>query len=844
MKKKKKGCFGISWFIAIPLGCLGTVVLVIVCAVGFVFFGMGKMYRSSGAYQDGLSLAQTHPEVTEALGSPVKAGFFTSGSVSMGTHSNSADLKIPISGPKGKGTLFVTAAMSDSVWKYSKLEVIVPGVPRIDMLDSVSDRIALVPVAPRLEETPGALSPEAPEQAAPLHQESRAIPPAPEREAPAAFGQEVSPPPGREAPVASERAAPVAPDTKTPARTAPQPFRTSGKTYDLLKLLKFMVVMVLALIMVAVLVYYRRAARKTPRLQQGPTLDNFEFDTRPANQVVSPAQTMQDARSIVVIGFVSFGMCVIGLFNEFLFSLGIFGLIFSAIIFAIFRHLKRIDKRLISHATALTRAMRERQVTVDPDQFVTRVTSGFIALQRAWEQQELKGVRHLVSDALHESFLWRIDLQKRLGYHDVIVKASRVRIQPWEYYRRGPFESLTVAITSPLVTRDRRYRSDVPRTDVDDRAQKIINIDFQSSKPFRMTRAGQSGREVMRGSAISECWTFVRRRTTQTRAEGLLERKCPGCGAGLEMAQTADCSHCGAHLLSGEHDWVLTEITQLEEFQAREAAVPPGFAQLKNQDAEITQQHIEDRAAVLFQRLRAAERARDASLLAGVARAVHRDSLLQNKSNRLFLADIKVHHVDVAAVRCGTERNLALVEVLWSATVYVKEKEKLTRRKGANWSIRSWLLLERSSSARSRLDHALLSAHCSACGAPHAAGDGGVCAFCGIALEDGSQGWLLVGEQQGSYEAASPYVVGAIEQVVGVEQDQEPEYRDESEFRPPAPDQTRDPAGLLDQWAKSLPGWQDAPAVEAGLPAAETGAPAVEQHDMPFPAPPRMAKPR
>lgn len=107
-------------------GCLGALVLgACVVAAGFAFVLM--MLRSSDAYQLALATAQRHPAVIAELGAPVDAGWFTTGSIEVIGQSGHADLFIPISGPRGAGTLEGHAEKAHGRWTFRALTVTVSG---------------------------------------------------------------------------------------------------------------------------------------------------------------------------------------------------------------------------------------------------------------------------------------------------------------------------------------------------------------------------------------------------------------------------------------------------------------------------------------------------------------------------------------------------------------------------------------------------------------------------------------------------------------------------------------------------------------------------------------------
>jgi len=91
--------------------------------------------KSTEPYKDAFVRAKTNPEVIEALGSPIKEGFFVSGNTNVNGAAGEANLAIPISGPKGKGTIYAKAAKSLGCWSYSDLVVEIRETRnRIDLL--------------------------------------------------------------------------------------------------------------------------------------------------------------------------------------------------------------------------------------------------------------------------------------------------------------------------------------------------------------------------------------------------------------------------------------------------------------------------------------------------------------------------------------------------------------------------------------------------------------------------------------------------------------------------------------------------------------------------------------
>jgi hypothetical protein len=122
-----------KWFV--PVGCLSMILLFVAFIVLIMSMVFGMM-KSSDVYSQALTRAKADTIVVEALGSPIKDGYFTSGNISETGPSGSAELSIPISGPKGSGTIYLEARKSAGEWTFSKLQVEIGKTnQRIDLLN-------------------------------------------------------------------------------------------------------------------------------------------------------------------------------------------------------------------------------------------------------------------------------------------------------------------------------------------------------------------------------------------------------------------------------------------------------------------------------------------------------------------------------------------------------------------------------------------------------------------------------------------------------------------------------------------------------------------------------------
>jgi hypothetical protein len=136
---EQKGWFGRNWKWFIPTGCL-SIVLIVVAGIGTVVYVAFSAIKSSDIYQESLNKAKSNAAVVRELGEPVEAGWQISGNINVSGNSGNADVKIPVSGPKKSGAIYVSAIKKQGKWDFSVLEVEIEGeTRRINLLTPSSD---------------------------------------------------------------------------------------------------------------------------------------------------------------------------------------------------------------------------------------------------------------------------------------------------------------------------------------------------------------------------------------------------------------------------------------------------------------------------------------------------------------------------------------------------------------------------------------------------------------------------------------------------------------------------------------------------------------------------------
>jgi Cytochrome oxidase complex assembly protein 1 len=131
----RPGWWSRNWKWFVPTGCL-TMLLLVACFLFLILSIVFGAIKSSDAYKTALAKAKADPRVMSALGSPITDGFFVKGTTNVSGTSGQADMTVPISGPKGKGTIYFVATKFAGQWSFSKLMVEIGATgQRIDLIE-------------------------------------------------------------------------------------------------------------------------------------------------------------------------------------------------------------------------------------------------------------------------------------------------------------------------------------------------------------------------------------------------------------------------------------------------------------------------------------------------------------------------------------------------------------------------------------------------------------------------------------------------------------------------------------------------------------------------------------
>ncbi|WAC00852.1 cytochrome c oxidase assembly factor Coa1 family protein [Lacinutrix neustonica] len=123
---QERSWFSRNWGWVLGGGCL-TLIVIVVVIVGALVYKVSDAIAGSEPYTHAFSLATENEKVISFLGEPIETNGMGSTSYKHVNGSSTADLRIPIKGPKDEGVIVVSAEKINNEWSYSTLYVKIDG---------------------------------------------------------------------------------------------------------------------------------------------------------------------------------------------------------------------------------------------------------------------------------------------------------------------------------------------------------------------------------------------------------------------------------------------------------------------------------------------------------------------------------------------------------------------------------------------------------------------------------------------------------------------------------------------------------------------------------------------
>ena len=362
---------------------------------------------------------------------------------------------------------------------------------------------------------------------------------------------------------------------------------------------------------------------------------------------------------------------------------------------------------------------RQHNPEFSADDFFDKVKTAFIAIQKAWSEQDLSKVRRYISDGVFQRFNTQFKMMALLKQENPLsdIMINNISIDKFEV--DGNYDIIHAAVTATMYD------------------QFICKTNPPLNSP--------GGRET-----FLEYWSFIRKRGIEHK-DIYHTHECPKCSAPLsdDMGEIGKCAYCGAMVNSGEFDWVLSEITQADDY-ARQNLIEKA-ENLKKSVASLIQEYndfavqlVEDKASNGYLQIKTAEVMKDPAIM---RRFVTDKAFEKIKNgipderivyNRLFLNDVTL----VAAQKEELSNTLTFSVTISYQRVKLIDNDSASIIDPYIQTHTEFLQMERQVKAGG--SKGSLYAHtCPSCGASIQDSLDINCAYCGTPLNNLANEWII-----------------------------------------------------------------------------------------------------
>ncbi|PKL16546.1 MAG: hypothetical protein CVV49_15690 [Spirochaetae bacterium HGW-Spirochaetae-5] len=355
----------------------------------------------------------------------------------------------------------------------------------------------------------------------------------------------------------------------------------------------------------------------------------------------------------------------------------------------------------------------------DEESFKNNVKTAFLEIQDAWQNQDLSRVRKFISDGVYQRFNTQFKMMKLLQQTN---KIGNIRIKN---------------IYIDKVESDGLY--DIVHTAV----HASISDHFISRLDSSLNSGGNE--------EFVEYWSFLKKRG-KNRKDIYNSDSCPNCGSPLpeNMGEVSRCESCGTLTNSGEYDWVLSEITQADDYisahpkLAKSENLTEKIRKIINENDDFAVQLVEDKASNGYLQILTAMAFKDPSIMRRfVSDKVFNDIKIDETG--LITAYNRIYLNDVFLVGVSEESNKNVLHVAVKSSyqrIEVDNNNKIRKIDGAVVSRTEVVFMSRDKNAAD--SKGSLYAHsCPSCGAPVENSLSINCAYCGSIMNSTSTEWII-----------------------------------------------------------------------------------------------------
>lgn len=184
--------------------------------------------------------------------------------------------------------------------------------------------------------------------------------------------------------------------------------------------------------------------------------------------------------------------------------------------------------------------LKHRDPAFSESKFLGEVSNLYVRFQDAWSARDLTDVRPHLTEELYAKSDRQVKGYIQRGQTNHVERVSVLSANIVGCTCDSKNDIVTVEILSRICD----YVTD-------DRTGNVIR--------------GDMNRELF----MTYRWTFIRTLGKLTAEDEIVDdKKCPNCGAPLDLNRSAVCEYCGSVVTSGEYGWVVSDIKGISQVSA------------------------------------------------------------------------------------------------------------------------------------------------------------------------------------------------------------------------------------------------------------------------------------
>lgn len=349
---------------------------------------------------------------------------------------------------------------------------------------------------------------------------------------------------------------------------------------------------------------------------------------------------------------------------------------------------------------------------------IQKIQSSFMNVQTAWQKKDLKDIRSWISDGVYQRYAVQFNIMNKLSQVNNLSNINISNISVLSTSQQGEYTTADVAISFEM----------------DDY--------FVSEKypVFNQSYDGDYGREI---------WTYIKRSDAKSTNDLYNSDNCPSCGAPLEikMGEISRCGHCNTLTNNASFDWVLSEITQEEDYDYTTNSFLNNeeFLNLMKKDSLFSVQRMEDLASNIFMQVMDVYSGGDQNKLSRFANKALIERIIDDKNqqsnylfNRLYLNNVTLSDFEI------DDKEIHLEFSLKATYQKVQINPKLVMLDDEMTEYDYVLKLSKNLTALQTPEkETVYSYECGNCGAPYGDTSNDTCNYCGATVVDLNHNWVL-----------------------------------------------------------------------------------------------------